>query len=622
MAPTSVGGSARHRLPALALAFLIAVAAAQPAPDVAPPGSLPPPMATPDLVPRALEPEELDPATLARMALRFQLDRLALEALGATRAPALVLGVALQGQTIFLEAYGSRTPGGPPASIDDPLWLGALGHALTAVGELSAGTAPEDDDAYRALVFGPLGMPNATASLDAGEDVEAATLPRYWLRDGVLAPLSETTTPVAAGAPAPVGGAPPVADRLRASARDLMAFAEALTDPEQPAALAGGVRDALLADVVRDHPAVPGRTPGFAGSVLAGQSVLRRDGDPPGARGSLVVLPDYALAAFVYLNAEAPPAGDPLVAASGARDAPGALLEAILLTLLGDPRDPAASERPWPPVSAATNPPTPGDYRVARYPADSPDRALAALQPTFSLRVADDAVEGGAGSGGAVHLTPPAAVAEPITFARAQDGVWRSLRDGAPLVSVRDGAGEPRLLLHLGSTLELERVAPLERRDVGLASWAAGIAAALVVLVSWPLGAVLRWRRREPRTWDRSSQGTLGRALRHVRAHSRVNAALTLTLAGGVAALAATAGSQGAPTLADALPYFHAAAVPLALLLAIALLRTLLAAVTHPRAGWRWAWHALANLAFAAFWLQGWVWQMWSPAAIVARWLG
>jgi len=620
MAPPSVGGTARHRLLALALAFLIASAAAQPAPDRAPPGTLAPPTATPELTPRALETDELDPSTLARMALRFQLDQLALEVLGTTRAPTLILGVALQGQTIFLEAYGSRTPGGPPASLDDPLWLGALGRTLTAVGELSAGTVPEDDATYRAVVFGPLGMPSASANLEAGDAYDAATLPPHGLRDGVLEPLSDAKT--ASGAVAPGGDASPVADRLRASARDLMAFAQALTDPEPPAVLAGGVRDALLADVVRDHPALPGRTPGFAASVLAGQPVLRRDADPPGARAALVVLPDVALALFVYLNADAPPAGDPLVAASGVRDAPLALLEAILLALLGDARDPSAPERPWPAVTAATNPPAPGDYRVARYPATDPERALAALQPTFTLRAAGGDAEG-AGAGGAVRLTPPPAFAEPITFTRAPDGVWRSERDGAPLVSSHDGPAGSRLLLHLGSTLVLERVAPLERRDVGLASWAAGIAAALVILVSWPLGAVLRWRRREPRAWDRSTQGTLGRALRHLRVHSRINAVLILALAAGVATVAATARSQGtAPPLAAALPWLHAVAVPLALLLAITLLRTLLAAITHPHAAWRWAWHALANLAFAAAWLQGWVWQLWSPAAIVARWLG
>jgi hypothetical protein len=614
MAPTSVGGTARHRLLALASAFLIAIAAAQPAPDRAPPGSLPPPTATPELTPRALEADELDPATLARMALRFQLDQLALEVLGATRAPTLILGVALQGQPIFLEAYGSRTPGGPPASLDDPLWLGALGQTLTAVGELATGSAPDDDATYRAAVFDPLGMPSASASLEAGDAYEAATLPPHGFRDGVLEPLSDTK--------AVVGDASPAADRLRASARDLMAFAQALTEPAPPAVLAGGVRDALLADVVRDHPALPGRTPGFAASVLAGEPVLRRDGDPPGARASLVVLPEHALALFVYLNADAPPDGDPLAAASGVRHAPGALLEAILLALLGDARDPSAPERPWPAVTAAANPPAPGAYRVARYPATNPERALAALQPTFALRAAAGDAEG-ADAGDAVHLTPPAAFAEPITFARAPDGVWRSERDGAPLVSSHDGAAGSRLLLHLGSTLALERVAPLERRDVGLASWAAGIAAAILVLVSWPLGALLRWRRREPRAWDRSAQGTLGRTLRHLRVHSRINAVLMLALAAGVATLVATVRSPGAaPALADALPWLHAVAVPLALLLAITLLRTLLAAVTHPHAGWRWAWHALANLAFAAAWLQGWVWQLWSPAAIVARWLG
>jgi len=606
MAPTPFGGAARRRILAPAFACLVAVVLAQPPNEGAAPGTLAPPLATPDLTPRALEPDELDPTTLARMALRYQLDQVALEVLGATRAPALVLGVALQGQTVFLEAYGSRAPSGPPMALDEPLWIGVLGHTLAAVAELRTGAAPADDDAFQTQVFGPLGMTGASARVGVDAAYDAATVPPHGLRRGVLEALTATTVPATPDA------ATPPADRLRASALDLMAFAEALTDPEPPAALAAGVRDALFTEGARDHPAMPGRTPGFAASVLAGHPVLRQDGDPPGGRVSLVVLPQFSLALLVVLNADAPPDGDSLVAASGARDAPAALLEVVLASLLGDGRDAAAPERPWPAVTAATNPPAPGDYRTVRPSAPDAERALAALQPIYALDARD----------GAVHLSPPASVAEPLTFVRAQDGVWRSTRDGAPLVAARGDQERPRLLLHLGSTVALERVAPLERHEVALASWAAAVAAAVVVLVSWPLGALLRWRRREPRAWDRSSQGALGRTLRGLRVHARINAALTLALATGIGTLAALALANGEAPIATAMPWLHAAAVPLALLLPIALLRTLLAAVAHPEAGWRWAWHALATLAFAAAWLQGVVWHLWSPAAIAARWLG
>jgi hypothetical protein len=605
MAPTPFGAAARRRILAPALACLVAVALAQAPNEGAAPGTLPPPLATPDLTPRALEADELDPTTLARMALRYQLDQVALEALGATRAPALILGVALQGQTVFLEGYGSRAPSGPPVALDEPLWLGALGHTLAAVVEARTGAAP-DEDALQAQVFDPLGMTGATARVGVDAAYDAATVPPHGLRRGVLEALGATTVPATPDATA----AP--ADRVRASALDLMAFAEALTDPDPPAPLAAGVRDALFAEGPRDHPAMPARTPGFAASVLAGHPLLRQDGDPPGARASLIVLPQFSLALFVYLNADAPPGGDPLIAASGARDAPAALLEAVLASLLGDARDAAAPERPWPAVTAATNPPAPGDYRTLRHATADAGRALAALQPIYALEARD----------GAVHLTPPPSVAEPLTFVRAQDGVWRSTRDGAPLVAARGDQERPRLLLHLGSTVALERVLPLERRDVALASWAVAVAAAVVVLFSWPLGALLRWRRREPRTWDRSSQGGLGRALRGLRVHARINAALTLALATGVGTLTARAMATGDAPIVAALPWLHAAAVPLALLLPIALLRTLLAAVAHPQAGWRWAWHALATLAFVAAWLQGVVWHLWSPAAIAARWLG
>ena len=686
MTLSSVGGPLRRLALTLAVALAVAAAAFAQAPA---------PLPTPDLTPRALEPEELDPVALARMGLRYQLDQVALEVLGASRAPALVLGVALQGQTVFLEAYGSRTPGGPAVGLDDPLWLASLTMPLTAVGVLrlaargaldldadaagylpagalgppgepghrpvtlrhllthTAGldhrslglTAPpggpapasldvvadglpprvfapgdrlsycnacylalgavlaattglDDEAAYRREVFGPLGMARASVDMGADAAYEAATLPPHaHTQAGLQIVEMPLLREVGAG-------------RARASALDVMAFAEALTAPEAPPALADGVREALLGAPTRVHPALPGWTAGFAESVVLGHPVVRHDGDLPGVQAALAVVPGAGLAVFVYLNADATGEGAP--AASGQRDARSVLVEAVVRTLLGDARDPAVPERGWPSIVASANAPAPGTYRLDRYAHLGPERLFGPALLTFGLRSRGDTL----------IATPPALLADPLTFTRAADGVWRNDLDGAPLVATRDAAGAPLLLTHLGITLTLEPVPWLEHPTVALASWALALAAAAIVLLSWPIGAFLRWRRREPRGWDRSAEGGLRRALVQARSLTRAAAFVVLGLAAGLFTLL-----RDAFTLADApldatLPWLHAGAAALALLLLAALLRVLVGAAAHPRAGWRWAWQALATLALAAAWAQGWAWQLWSPATVWARWFG
>lgn len=658
----------------------------------------PTPAERPDLRPRALEPEELDPVTVARIGLRYQLDRPALEVLGASRAPALILGVALQGQTVFLEAYGSRTPGGDPAGLEDPLWLASLTKPLTAVAvlrlaargaldldadaaaylppgalgppadpadrpitardllthtagldhrflglavgpddplpsswaEAAAGLPPrafapgsrlsycnacylalgamvagltglDDEAAYRQEVFEPLGMTRASVEVGVDAAYDAATLPAH--AHGPSG-LEVVTMPVLRE----VG-----AGRARASARDVMRLLEALTSPEAPDALAGGVREALLGDPTRVHPALPGWTAGLAESVVLGHPVLRHDGDLPGVQAAWVVVPSAGLAAFVYLNAAA--AAEPhdaLRAANGVVDARSALLEAVIATLLGDARDPAAPGAGWPSVAASANTPPTGVYRLDRFVHRGPERAFGPALATFTLTGGPDEL----------RVRAPLGQVAPLTFARAADGVWRSRLDGAPLVAARDAAGAPVLLTHLGITLTLERVPWLERPSVLAASWAAALVAALAVLLSWPIGAILRRRRLEPRDWDRSAVGSLGRSMGRIRALTRAAALLVLAVGAALAWLAQAALTRFDAPIAAALPWLHAAAAVLAVLLAIAAVRALAGLVRHPRARWRWAWQLLVTLAFAAAWAQGWVWQFWSPAVVAARWFG
>lgn len=657
----------------------------------------PTPTDRPDLSPRALEPEELDPVTVARIGLRYQIDGPALEVLAASRAPALILGVALQGQTVFLEAYGSRTPGGDPAGLDDPLWLASLTKPLTALAvlrlaargevdldgdaaaylppgalgppadpgdravtvrdllthtagldhrflglavgpgeplptswaEAAAGLPPrtfapgsrlsycnacylalgaivagatglDDDAAYRREVFDPLGMTRASVAVGIDDAYEAATLPPHAHGPRGLEPV---TMPVLRE----VG-----AGRARASAHDVMRLLEALTDPQTPAALAGGVREALLGGATRVHPALPGWTAGLAESVVLGHGVVRHEGDLPGVQAALAVVPDAHLAVFVYLNAEPTPDADAVpLASNGVRDARSALIDVVVATLLGDARGPDALEG-WPAIAASTAAPPTGTYRVDRYAHRGPERAFGPALAPIRLSGGPDAL----------RLDVPLGQVAALTFERAADGVWRSRLDGAPLVATRDAAGSPVLLTHLGATLTLEPVPWWERPGLLAATWAAALVAAIVVLVSWPLGAALRRRRLEPRDWDRSALGALGRSLRRTRALTRSAALLVVGLGAVQAWLVWSAVTRFDAPIDAVLPWLHLAAALLAVVLSVAAAHALAGLARFPSARWRWLWQTAVTLAFAAVWAQGWVWQLWSPATVIARWFG
>lgn len=658
----------RRLLVALALLATLAAAAAQ-APDAA----IPVPRLAPDLTPRALDADELDAVTLARMALRFELDGVALEVLRRSGAPGLILGVVVDGQTVFAEAYGSAEIGGRPLTLDAPLWLGALGEPLTAVGVLrlaAAGVLDVDDAAadwlpdgalgppadpahrpvslrdllthtagldvrtprttgdrlpprvaapgarlaacgacydaladvlrratdqspaaaFRTLVFEPLGFAHATASADAGAAYDAATVSPHAVGDAGV-------TALAAPRPSHVE-----ATGVRASALDVLRFAEALTHPLTPAALAGGVREGLLTPAVRPHPALPGWTLGLAESAVLGHPVVQRDGDLPGLRASLVVVPRAGVAVFTYLNGGA--IDDGLEAASGVRDARAVLVEEVVRRLVGDARVAEAPAAGWPPATDGGPSVRPGSYRRDRVARTGPERALGAADPIFHVAVA----------GGALTLTPPAGGAAPATYHPDAAGTWRRVGDGAPLVAVERPGEPPRILVHLGATAGLTRVGWLERPGVVAGSLGAALAAALAVIVAWPVGALLRWRRREP------VGAALPRAVVGVRAWARLGALFALAIVAALVALAWTARTTAAAPIASATPPLQIAALLLALATVGLALRTLTAWASHPQLGWRWVWHGLVVVAFVALLAQGWTWGLWSPEALAATW--
>ncbi len=668
----------RRHLHALALLATLAIAAAQALT----------PVPTPDLAPRALGAEELDAVTVARMALRFELDAVALEVLGRSGAPGLVLGVVVEGQTVFAEAYGSAEVGGRDLPLDAPLWLASLSKPLTAVGVLrlaadgfvdldddasrwlpagalgppadpddgpvtlrhllthtagldvhalgltappgepvpdaalvvAAGLPPRVDapgdrlvycnacyaalaavltgasgldeaSAYRSLVFEPLGFEHATILADAGAEYEAATVTPHAVGPAGVRPLTMPRL-LQSGA-----------GRVRASALDVLRFAEALTAPSPPDALADGVREALTTPAVRPAPAMPGWTLGLAESAVLGHPVVRHDGDLPGVRASLVVAPDARVAVFAYLNGS--PIADGLEAASGVRDARAVLIEETFRRLLGDARDPAEPGVGWPPSDGAGVTPRAGVYRTERSAARGLERLLTAAAPSFRLGVDDDEVT----------LVPPAAWAAPRTFRRDAAGTWRNVDDGAPLVALAATDTRPaRALVHLGGTLGIERIVWWERAWLVAGSIVAAIAAATIVLLAWPIGAFLRFRRREP------VGAALPRSVVHARAWSRVGAVLVGAIATTLAWLAWRALATGDAPLTATAPFLQAAALALALAVVGGVIQSLSGWRRWPRLRWRWTAQLLIAAAFTALLVQGWIWDVWSPEALTTTW--
>ena len=429
--------------------------------------------------------------------------------LGASGAPGLVLGVAVSGQTVFLEAYGSATVGGAPMPLDAPLWLASVSKPLTAIavlrlaaqgrldldadaatllpdGALGPPAHPDDgpvtvrhllthtagldvrslgltlpdgvatpsardavaaglppriaapgerlvycnacylalaaivegvtgtsqEAAYAELVFEPLGFAQATIAAEADAAYEAATVPGHAVGPGGVTALAMPRL-LESGA-----------GRVRASAADLMALAEALTVPEAP------------------PPCAMACAPSSSRRRCASARACRVDAGPRR---------DRDLGPSGAAPRRRPP-GRPRLAAGGARRAarglrvperhrrrrragsgvrparrPRRAVEAVVARIVGDARDAGDPARGWPPVDAdaTASAPAPGLYRFDRVARTGPERMLTAAAPVVRVAVRGDEVE----------VVPPSTLAAPATYRRSSDGVFRRDGDGAPLAS-------------------------------------------------------------------------------------------------------------------------------------------------------------------------------------------
>ena len=642
-----------------------------------------PSAAQPNLSPRALEPEELDAATVQRAAARFELDTIVYEVLTETGIPGAVVAVALDGDVVAAEAYGTADVStGRTLTLDDPLWLASVSKTVTAIAVLDlvaagaldlatpleqllapglvppppagdatplttwhllthtsgfderllntadvrggpnpplaelplpprvdpAGSGPRygnaghhalglvleavtGEDAERALerlVFAPLGLTSARLLRPTDPDYDAATA-RGHLRDagGALEPLWPPTV------------LEPTAGQLRLSGRDAADLLAALTADDPPGPLGNDVRTALLTPAARSHPLAAGTTLGMTEGWLLGHEVVLQAGDLPGVHTLLVLVPSAALGIFVHVNgSERFDAA--WSTADGLRDTRWLLAERLLERFLGDARTPptAVSTARLPEPARATA----GTYRANRLARTGPE---AFLTLTGLAQVPLDVRR----DGSLVVRTPE--LASPARrYLPTEAGIYVRDHGGDALAVTRDALERPLVHGALGIPVTLETVPPLERIEVVLGCLLAAALAAVVALVSWPVGALRHWRSRQPR-----GSGP-GGALRLLRVTARLQAVATVLWC----VVMVRAIDEVQRTLAlDLGTWWPWAAWPLAAIVVLSLVLVVLGAfftLTGGSAGFglrvrpRAAFHLLLGVCGLALALQAWVWRL------------
>lgn len=465
-----------------------------------------------------------------------------------------------------------------------PRYGNAGHHALGLL--LEAVTGQDIEAALRDLVFDPLGLDSARVLRPADDAYEAATA-RAHARDarGALVPTA-TPTPFDAAA----GG-------VRMSGADVSRLLAALTAPAPPGPLAGDVRTALIAPAARAHPLAAGATAGMLEGWLLGHEVVLQPGDLPGVHSLLVIVPSAGLGLFVHVNGPAREGGA-WETADGLRDPLWWLAERIVERFVGDARAPGAVVTSLADEARAVA----GSYRPDRVARVGPEAfvRLSGLNQV-AVRVEDD---------GAVVIDLPASVGPARRYLPSADGVYVREGGGDVLAVTRTPDGVARLHGALGLPMTLEPVPLLERVELVAASLGAAAVAALLALVSWPLGALYRWRSRQPRS------RAPGANLLLLRWTARVQA--VAIVAWFVLTFRAIDDAQVRLTL-DLATWWPLGSAALALVVTSALVLFLVGAffvVTggsdrrgpplRPRA----AFHVLLGLAGLCLALQAWVWQL------------
>ena len=474
---------------------------------------------------------------------------------------------------------------GLPPRVDPPgerLSYCNLCYALLGM-VIEAATGIDVAHAFEERLFEPLSLPSGRI-LRWGDPAHDAATARPHARTAAGIRVLEMPTL-----------ADPTAGQARLSGHDVGRLLAALTAPEPPPPLGRGVREALLTPAYRVRPEMPGRTLGMAEAHILGHDVIVHGGDLPGAHSLLVIVPQAALAIFVHVNGQS----DPLrlvPTADGMHEVRWALAEGLIELLLGDAREP-----PTPAAAVLTSAgtavqaPEAGPYRLDWIARTGPEKLLLGT----GLFQAPLDVE----ADGSLVLRAPEGLSTPRRYVPVGPGLYERDHGGEPLATTWDVAGRPLVHMSLGGPTTLELVPPLERLPVVAWSVGAFVLLALVVLVSWPLGAYGRWRRRSPRADDAPSP------VHSVRWAARAVAVTGLTSLALVAAMLAQTLSTRtlAPILLDATGL--ALVLTAVATVSVAVLTTFGAASGTGRAS-TWVFHALVTLSAAVLLLQAVVWNL------------
>ena len=375
---------------------------------------------------------------------------------------------------------------------DAPVGVDVVGHA--AVEQVSG---VPFDDYVQAEILEPLDMDSSSSAQPLPEDLQERLAGSYQATGGPAQPFEVV-------AEAPAGS-------MTASSTDMARFMLAHMPQEgeeeilSPATMEQMHAPALEADVLGEFAAGPRMTLGFFEEDRNGHRILGHGGDTQHFHSEMQILPEERSGIFVTLNG------------SGNADMASHILRLDIVDGFYDRYFPAedgsVQETSVEDTAAEHAAMAAGSYMTSRR---MESNFLAALDLLGQTKVQDL-------GDGTILVTPGPGTFAPTVYEEIEPWVWRQVGGNSVLAMRPDQDGNTVEAISFESAFTLLRIDTEYQPLLALPIIIGSVLILLVTVLSWPIGALLRWRSSRP---GRSREGRLARVLTRVGVGSALAALL------------------------------------------------------------------------------------------------